>query len=255
MDTRLKWCGMLHRAKRTPGRFMMRLRTPNGIVNVGPHALLRRLGRAVRPRAWRRRHHDAPEYSAARRHPGGRGAIIDGLHNRNQTSIQSALDNVRNMVGSPLAGIDELEMVDTRPFCNALNDLITLDPKTGKRGNPTWGNLPRKFNVAVSGGRDDYAHTHINDIGLQPCKHATTGEMGFNVILGGYMSIKRVAESVADRHVDPGGGRPGDEPQLRDPHHLPRQRRARRPPEGAPDVAQSTARSRRWTSPRLRSAR
>ena len=32
MDTRLKWCGMLHRAKRTPGRFMMRLRTPNGIV-------------------------------------------------------------------------------------------------------------------------------------------------------------------------------------------------------------------------------
>ena len=32
MDTRLKWVGLLHRAKRTPGRFMMRLRTPNGIV-------------------------------------------------------------------------------------------------------------------------------------------------------------------------------------------------------------------------------
>jgi len=28
-------------------------------------------------------------------------------------------------------------------------------------------NLPRKFNVAVSGSRDDFAHTHINDIGLQ----------------------------------------------------------------------------------------
>lgn len=122
--------------------------------------------------------------------------IIDGLHARNQTSFQSALDNVRNMVGSPLAGIDDHEMVDTREMCNALNDLVSLDPVTGTRGNPYWGNLPRKFNIAVSGSRDDFAHTHINDIGLQPCPHAVTGEMGFNVVLGGYMSIKRVAESI-----------------------------------------------------------
>ena len=108
----------------------------------------------------------------------------------------SALDNVRNMVGSPLAGIDTLEMVDTRPFCEALNDLITLNKETGERGNPVWSNLPRKFNVAVSGGRDDYAHTHINDIGFQPCAHAATGAMGFNIVLGGYMSTKRVAESI-----------------------------------------------------------
>jgi len=39
--------------------------------------------------------------------------------------------------------------------------------------------------------------THINDIGLQPCPHAQTGEMGFNIVLGGYMSIKRVAESIS----------------------------------------------------------
>merc|ERR1712032_1664372 len=37
---------------------------------------------------------------------------------------------------------------------------------------------------------------HINDIGLQPVEHAETGEMGFNVVLGGYMSIKRVASAV-----------------------------------------------------------
>jgi len=89
-------------------------------------------------------------------------AIIDGLHARNQTSFQSALDNVRNIVGSPLAGIDDQEMVDTRELCNALNDLICLDPVTGTRGNPVWGNLPRKFNIAISGSRDDYAHTHIS---------------------------------------------------------------------------------------------
>lgn len=43
--------------------------------------------------------------------------IIDGLHARNQTSFQSALDSVRNMVGNPLAGIDDQELVDTREVC------------------------------------------------------------------------------------------------------------------------------------------
>jgi len=62
--------------------------------------------------------------------------------------------------------------IDVRPwtlisyrYCEALNDLISLNTETGRRGNPEWGNLPRKFNICVSGARDDFAHTHINDIG------------------------------------------------------------------------------------------
>jgi len=193
---RLKWVGMLHRGKRTPGRFMMRLKVPNGIVNsdqlrfyadsvekFGPAQGVVDITTRANIQLRGVKLEDAP-------------AIIDGLHERNQTSFQSALDNVRNMVGSPLAGIDDHEMVDTRELCEALNDLVSLDPVTKTRGNPYWGNLPRKFNIAVSGSRDDFAHTHINDIGLQPCPHAGTGEMGFNVVLGGYMSIKRVAEAV-----------------------------------------------------------
>ena len=186
---------MLHRGKRTPGQFMMRLKVPNGIVNsdqmrfyadcvekYGDGGVIDITTRAnIQLRGVKIE--DAPD-------------IIDGLHARNQTTIQSALDNVRNMVGSPLAGIDDQELVDTRELCNALNDLVSLDPVTETRGNPMWGNLPRKFNIAISGSRDDFAHTHINDIGLQPCPHAETGEMGFNVALGGYMSIKRVAESI-----------------------------------------------------------
>lgn len=33
MDIRVKYAGMFHRKKATPGKFMMRLRIPNGIVN------------------------------------------------------------------------------------------------------------------------------------------------------------------------------------------------------------------------------
>ncbi|EED92802.1 nitrite reductase-ferredoxin dependent, partial [Thalassiosira pseudonana CCMP1335] len=197
MNTRLKFVGMLHRDKRTPGQFMMRLKVPNGIVNADQMRFyadcVEKYGEekgvvdiTTRQNIQLRgvKIEDAPD-------------IIDGLHARNQTSFQSALDSVRNMVGNPLAGIDDQEMVDTREFCNALNDLVSLDPVTQTRGNPQWGNLPRKFNIAVSGTRDDFSHTHINDIGLQACPHATTGEMGFNVVLGGYMSIKRVAESIS----------------------------------------------------------
>jgi len=195
-NTRLKWVGLVHRDKRTPGKFMMRMRIPNGIINAD---LLRFYADCVEPYG--------PDLGViditTRQNIQIRGVqledapkIIDGLHARGQSSFHSALDNVRNMVGSPLAGIDDQEMVDTRSHCEALNDLITLNKQTGERGNPVWSNLPRKFNVAVSGSRDDFAHTHINDIGLQPCVHATTGEMGFNVVLGGYMSTKRVAESI-----------------------------------------------------------
>ncbi|KAL9179736.1 hypothetical protein ACHAXT_007706 [Thalassiosira profunda] len=196
LNTRLKFVGMLHRDKRTPGQFMMRLKVPNGIVNADQMRFyadcVEKYGEekgvidiTTRQNIQLRgvKIEDAPD-------------IIDGLHARNQTSFQSALDSVRNMVGSPLAGIDDQELVDTREFCNALNDLVSLDPVTNTRGNPMWGNLPRKFNIAVSGSRDDYAHTHINDIGLVPTPHAESGVMGFNVVLGGYMSIKRVAESI-----------------------------------------------------------
>jgi len=195
LDTRIKYVGMLHRNKRTPGQFMMRLKVPNGIVNGD---LMRFYAKSVE------KYGDGGVVDiTTRQNIQLRGVkiedapdIIDGLHARNQTSFQSALDSVRNMVGHPLAGIDEQELVDTRELCNAINDLVSLDPVTETRGNPKWANLPRKFNIALSGSRDDFAHTHINDLGLQPCVNAETGEMGFNVVMGGYMSIKRVAESV-----------------------------------------------------------
>jgi len=196
LNTRLKWVGMLHRAKKNPGTFMMRLRVTNGIVTSEQ---MRFYADSVEP--------FGPAVGVidvtTRQNIQLRGLsleaaadVIDGLHALNQTCIQTGFDNIRNMVGNPLAGIDEHEMVDTRPFCNMLNDLVTLDEATGERGNPVYCNLPRKFNICVSGNRDDYAHTHINDIGFVPTVHAATGEMGFNVVFGGYMSIKRVAASV-----------------------------------------------------------
>lgn len=95
-------------------------------------------------------------------------------------AANSGMDNVRNMVGSPIAGLDPLEMVDTRQLCEDINNMITDE----RKGNAALTNLPRKINIAISGGRDDFAHTMINDIGLQPHAHPETGEVRIGVSLG-----------------------------------------------------------------------
>ena len=51
---------------------------------------------------------------------------------RNLSTIQSGLDNVRNPVGSPLAGIDPHEIVDTRPYVTLINEYTV----NAGRGNP-----------------------------------------------------------------------------------------------------------------------
>jgi ferredoxin-nitrite reductase len=67
------------------------------------------------------------------------------------TSIQSGMDNVRNITGSPVAGIDADELLDTRGIIRKVQDMITNNGE----GNPSFTNLPRKFNIAIAGCRDN----------------------------------------------------------------------------------------------------
>ena len=45
------------------------------------------------------------------------------------------------------------------------------------QGNPELSNLPRKLNIGLSPSRDDFPHTHINDVGLQAVKDPESGEV------------------------------------------------------------------------------
>jgi ferredoxin-nitrite reductase len=192
IETRLKWAGLFHRKKRTPGKFMMRLKIPGGIIRSDQVRycgdVLKRYGK------------DGCVDITTRMNLQLRGVelteaadIVDGLYNIGLTSLMSGMDNVRNMVGSPIAGIDPHEQIDTRQLTEDINNMITND----RKGRPDLTNLPRKFNIAVSGSRDDFAHTHINDIGLVPMANpARGGEMGFNVHVGGFFSIKRNEEAL-----------------------------------------------------------
>jgi ferredoxin-nitrite reductase len=187
-DYRLRVLGLFYRTV-TPGKFMLRMRLANGILSAYQMRVLAEIvqhygdeGNAditTRQNIQLRqiRLEDVPD-------------IYRKLEQAGLTSVQSGVDNVRNITGSPLAGIDPDELVDTRGLCRMVQDMIT---NMGK-GNPEFTNLPRKFNIAIAGCRDNSVHAELNDIGFIPAYKNDT--IGFNVIVGGMFSPKRYEASV-----------------------------------------------------------
>jgi len=188
LEVRLKWLGVFFRPV-TPGQFMLRLRVPHGCSNVEQMTALAEIvqqygdeGSAditTRQNIQLRgiRFEDVPN-------------IFKTLKRIGLTSIQSGMDNVRNLTGSPVAGIDPDELIDTREILQKLQDAITNDGE----GNPRFTNLPRKLNIAIEGARDNSIHAEINDIALVPAYQDEA--LGFNVVVGGYISAQRAAESI-----------------------------------------------------------
>ncbi|PKU83953.1 ferredoxin--nitrite reductase, chloroplastic [Dendrobium catenatum] len=189
IDVRLKWLGLFHRRKHQYGRFMMRLKLPNGVTTSEQTRYLASVIQSYGE--------DGCADITTRQNWQIRGvqladvpSILDGLTAVGLTSLQSGMDNVRNPVGNPLAGIDPLEIVDTRPYASLLSSFVTANSK----GNLSLTNLPRKWNVCVVGSHDLYEHPHINDLAYIPAENY--GRFGFNLLVGGFFSPKRCAEAV-----------------------------------------------------------
>uniref|UniRef100_A0A0D3ENN2 Ferredoxin--nitrite reductase, chloroplastic n=1 Tax=Oryza barthii TaxID=65489 RepID=A0A0D3ENN2_9ORYZ len=109
IDVRLKWLGLFHRRKHQYGRFMMRLKLPNGVTTSEQTRYLASVIEAYGKEGcadvttrqnWQIRGVTLPDVPA----------ILDGLNAVGLTSLQSGMDNVRNPVGNPLAGIDPDEI-------------------------------------------------------------------------------------------------------------------------------------------------
>jgi ferredoxin-nitrite reductase len=188
LEHRLKWVGVFYRPV-TPGKFMMRLRVPNGILSSEQ---MRVLGEIVQ-----RYGDDGNADITTRQNLQLRGIRIEDipdifqrLKSVGMTSVQSGMDNVRNITGSPMAGLDADELIDTRELVQKVQDMIT----NCGQGNYQFSNLPRKFNIAIEGGRDNSVHAEINDIAFVPAYKE--GELGFNVVVGGFFSAKRCEAAI-----------------------------------------------------------
>jgi ferredoxin-nitrite reductase len=203
-DHRLKWVGVFFRPV-TPGKFMMRLRMPNGIITSSQ---MRVLAQVVQ-----RYGDDGCADITTRQNLQLRGIRIGDLpdifnrfHAVGLTSVQSGMDNVRNITGDPVAGLDADELYDTRELVQQIQDMLTNKGE----GNPEFSNLPRKFNIAIAGGRDNSVHAEINDLAFVPafknsaeCRVLSAESFshselifGFNVIVGGFFSAKRCEAAI-----------------------------------------------------------
>ena len=178
LQLRLKWYGMFWRPK-TPGKFMLRLRIPNGVLSAQQ---LRVVGSIVE------RYGDNGSCDITTRQNlqlrgvllGDLPEILNRLKEAGLSTIQSGFDNPRNVTGNPLAGIDPLEIIDTRPYTTELDNFLT----NNSEGNPEYSNLPRKWNTAVAGAKDNFL-LH-NDLIFHPVER--DGVMGFGVWIGGILS-------------------------------------------------------------------
>jgi ferredoxin-nitrite reductase len=93
------------------------------------------------------------------------------------TSRGAGADNLRNITGSPAAGIDPGELIDTRPYSRALHHFIL-------HHRELYG-LPRKFNIAFDGGGRIAVLEDTNDIALAAVQVAD----GFGVPPGVYFRL------------------------------------------------------------------
>jgi ferredoxin-nitrite reductase len=192
LQHRLKWLGVFFR-KSTPGRFMVRMRIPNGILSSDQMRVLASVvekcgeqhgvadittRQNIQIRSFPIE--DVPE-------------MFEKFRSVGLTSVQSAMDNIRNITGSPVAGIDANELYDTRELAIQVQNLLTSNGE----GNPAFTNLPRKFNIAIAGCRDNSTHAEINDLAFVPAfKEESKETFGFNVLVGGFFSAKRIAAAI-----------------------------------------------------------
>jgi ferredoxin-nitrite reductase len=86
-------------------------------------------------------------------------AMIEAVQDLGLCSRGSGADNIRNVTGTPTAGIDPQELIDTRPYAREWHFHILND-------RSLYG-LPRKFNVAFDGAGIIPVLEDTNDIGFQ----------------------------------------------------------------------------------------
>ena len=182
LTIRLKWLGIFFRPV-TPGRFMVRLRLPNGVISADQLEVL--------AEAVDRCGAEGSADITTRQNLQLRGLLLEDMAPLMQameavglTSRQSGHDNPRNITGNPLAGLDPEEFIDTRPLVAAIQARLLADDAPR--------NLPRKFNIAVGGAPDSFL-LH-NDLAFLPADRE--GELGFTVMVGGFFSAQRNALAI-----------------------------------------------------------
>jgi sulfite reductase (ferredoxin) len=180
-----KWYGLYPQRPQEDGFFMMRVKIPGGAYTSAQlrviNDIARDFGRGMLDVTDRQafQYHwltieNIPEIFA-------RLEKI-GLH-----SVGACGDTVRTVMGCPLAGVLEDELLDVTPLIEEVHHHFS--------GNPEFGDLPRKFKISFTACKEQCAAHQINDIGF--VAHEYDGRKGFDVWVGGGLgAIPHLAERL-----------------------------------------------------------
>ncbi len=115
--------------------------------------------------------------------------VVTGLQDLGIVCKGSGADNIRNVTGSPTAGIDPHELIDTQPLARAMHYYIL--------NHRAMYGLPRKFNIAFDGGGSISALEDTNDIGFSAVRvgagKSVPPGVYFRLLLGGISGHKDFA--------------------------------------------------------------
>jgi ferredoxin-nitrite reductase len=170
--------------------YMCRLRIPNGILSHSQFAAVAEL---------------ADRYGGGYAHittranlqireiePKNAAALIEEIQDIGLCSRGSGADNIRNVTGTPTAGIDPIELLDTRPYARAWHFHVLNDR--------SLNGLPRKFNVAFDGAGRIAVLEDTNDIAFQAVEvregHGVAAGIYFRLALGGITGHKDLARDT-----------------------------------------------------------
>ncbi len=173
---RLKWYGVFLRTP-TPGHFMLRVRVTNGVATAAQFrafaAISREFGRGFAELTTRQQ--VQLRWMTIDRIP----EILERLKAVGLNTMQTGMDNIRNVMGCAVTGLAPTETLDTASLTRALTDRFV--------GNREFADLPRKFNVVITGCREHCTHSASQDLAMTPASKTIDGETvpGFNVAVGG----------------------------------------------------------------------
>ena len=171
---RMKWHGVYYRKRDGDGKYMLRIRLTGcelnseqaraiafvayefgyGIVDVTTRANIQVQGLSIA---------DVP-------------TALERLSAVGLSARQTGHDNIRNVFCHPFSGCDPDELIDTRELCREITRIFD--------GSRIYSDLPRKFNIAVSGSSQHGAHYWSQDISYLACR-TPEGEVQFQVLVGG----------------------------------------------------------------------
>jgi ferredoxin-nitrite reductase len=119
-------------------------------------------------------------------------ALLEAIQDIGLCSRGSGADNIRNVTGTPTAGIDPQELIDTRPYAREWHFHILNE-------RALYG-LPRKFNVAFDGAGTIAVLEDTNDIGFQAVEvkdgFGVAPGVWFRLALGGITGHKDFARNT-----------------------------------------------------------